>query len=55
MYDECMQAECVAAIAIQLLLKLKRHLKIVYNLDDVRCQVRFEYVMCSFVTLLDGL
>ncbi|KAL8144455.1 hypothetical protein V2J09_017487 [Rumex salicifolius] len=32
------QAECVAAIAIQLLLKLKRHLKIVYNLDDVRCQ-----------------
>lgn len=32
------QAVCLAATAIQLLLKLKRHLKIVYSLDDVRCQ-----------------
>ncbi|KNA11489.1 hypothetical protein SOVF_134510 isoform B [Spinacia oleracea] len=32
------QAVCLAATALQLLLKLKRHLKIVYNLDDVRCQ-----------------
>ncbi|KAL9259894.1 Sister chromatid cohesion protein SCC2-like protein [Drosera capensis] len=32
------QAVCFAAIALQLLLKLKRHLKIVYSLDDVRCQ-----------------
>ncbi|KAK9699362.1 hypothetical protein RND81_08G169500 [Saponaria officinalis] len=33
-----MQAVCLAATALQLLLKLKRHLKIVYSLDDVRCQ-----------------
>ncbi|XP_021770923.1 sister chromatid cohesion protein SCC2-like isoform X2 [Chenopodium quinoa] len=32
------QAVCLAATALQLLLKLKRHLKIMYNLDDVRCQ-----------------
>ncbi|XP_057521747.1 sister chromatid cohesion protein SCC2 isoform X2 [Amaranthus tricolor] len=32
------QAVCLAASALQLLLKLKRHLKIVYSLDDVRCQ-----------------
>ncbi|XP_051140843.1 sister chromatid cohesion protein SCC2 isoform X2 [Andrographis paniculata] len=32
------QADCLAAGAMQLLLKLKRHLKIVYNLDDERCQ-----------------
>ncbi|XP_021751674.1 sister chromatid cohesion protein SCC2-like isoform X2 [Chenopodium quinoa] len=32
------QALCLAATALQLLLKLKRHLKIMYNLDDVRCQ-----------------
>ncbi|GAV65698.1 Cohesin_HEAT domain-containing protein/Nipped-B_C domain-containing protein [Cephalotus follicularis] len=32
------QADCVAATALQLLLKLKRHLKIVYSLDDARCQ-----------------
>lgn len=32
------QAVCLAATALQLLLKLKRHLKIVYSLDDVRCQ-----------------
>nr|XP_043640101.1 sister chromatid cohesion protein SCC2 isoform X2 [Erigeron canadensis] len=32
------QADCLAAIALQLLLKLKRHLKIVYSLDDARCQ-----------------
>ncbi|XP_058080840.1 sister chromatid cohesion protein SCC2 isoform X2 [Magnolia sinica] len=32
------QDACHAAIALQLLLKLKRHLKIVYNLNDARCQ-----------------
>ncbi|KAL9157838.1 hypothetical protein ABFS82_08G029700 [Erythranthe guttata] len=32
------QADCLAAGAVQLLLKLKRHLKIVYGLDDIRCQ-----------------
>ncbi|KAK3005952.1 hypothetical protein RJ639_017655 [Escallonia herrerae] len=32
------QADCIAASALQLLLKLKRHLKIVYNLNDARCQ-----------------
>ncbi|KAL0450479.1 UNVERIFIED_CONTAM: Sister chromatid cohesion protein SCC2 [Sesamum latifolium] len=31
-------ADCLAAGAMQLLLKLKRHLKIVYALDDARCQ-----------------
>ncbi|KAK9052474.1 hypothetical protein SSX86_029103 [Deinandra increscens subsp. villosa] len=31
-------ADCLAACALQLLLKLKRHLKIVYGLDDARCQ-----------------
>uniref|UniRef100_A0A1D1Z324 Sister chromatid cohesion protein n=1 Tax=Anthurium amnicola TaxID=1678845 RepID=A0A1D1Z324_9ARAE len=32
------QSDCRDAIALQLLLKLKRHLKIVFGLDDVRCQ-----------------
>ncbi|KAL6961216.1 Sister chromatid cohesion protein 2 [Sarracenia purpurea var. burkii] len=32
------QADCLSATALQLLLKLKRHLKIVYCLNDVRCQ-----------------
>ncbi|XXG63462.1 hypothetical protein AAC387_Pa05g1653 [Persea americana] len=32
------QEACHAAIALQLLLKLKRHLKIVYSLNDARCQ-----------------
>ncbi|GFY86985.1 PHD finger family protein [Actinidia rufa] len=32
------QADCVAASALQLLLKLKRHLKILYSLNDARCQ-----------------
>lgn len=32
------QIDCHAAIALQLLLKLKRHLKIVFGLDDARCQ-----------------
>lgn len=32
------QADCLAAVALQLLLKLKRYLKIVYSLDDARCQ-----------------
>ncbi|XP_073288840.1 sister chromatid cohesion protein SCC2-like isoform X1 [Primulina huaijiensis] len=32
------QADCLASGAIQLLLKLKRHLKIVFGLDDARCQ-----------------
>lgn len=34
------QVDCLAATAMQLLLKLKRHLKIVYSLDDARCQVK---------------
>ena len=33
------QVDCIAATALQLLLKLKRHLKIVYGLNDARCQV----------------
>ncbi|KAL9226081.1 hypothetical protein vseg_001931 [Gypsophila vaccaria] len=33
-----MQAVCLAATALHLLLKLKRHLKLVFSLDDVRCQ-----------------
>ncbi|TXG57919.1 hypothetical protein EZV62_015748 [Acer yangbiense] len=32
------QVDCIAATALQLLLKLKRHLKIVYGLNDARCQ-----------------
>ncbi|PIA63024.1 hypothetical protein AQUCO_00200800v1, partial [Aquilegia coerulea] len=32
------QTDCHAAIALLLLLKLKRHLKIVYGLNDARCQ-----------------
>lgn len=32
------QGECLSACALQLLLKLKRHLKIIYGLDDARCQ-----------------
>ncbi|CAN6209133.1 unnamed protein product [Urochloa humidicola] len=32
------QEDCHDAIALQLLLKLKRHLKIVYSLTDARCQ-----------------
>ncbi|GKV08789.1 hypothetical protein SLEP1_g20372 [Rubroshorea leprosula] len=35
---EKIQADCLSAIALQLLLKLKRHLKIVYSLNDSRCQ-----------------
>jgi len=35
------QGDCHDAIALQLLLKLKRHLKVVYSLDDARCQVWF--------------
>ncbi|KAF6158902.1 hypothetical protein GIB67_012319 [Kingdonia uniflora] len=31
-------ADCQAAIALQLLLKLKRHLKIAFGLSDARCQ-----------------
>ncbi|XP_051216494.1 sister chromatid cohesion protein SCC2 isoform X1 [Lolium perenne] len=33
-----LQEDCHNAIALQLLLKLKRHLKIVYSLTDARCQ-----------------
>ncbi|BFG26567.1 hypothetical protein CerSpe_128410 [Prunus speciosa] len=36
--EQKIQADCLAAIALQLLLKLKRHLKIVYSLNDARCQ-----------------
>ncbi|MCL7033996.1 hypothetical protein MKW94_025445 [Papaver nudicaule] len=32
------QVDCQSAIALQLLLKLKRHLKIIFNLNDARCQ-----------------
>ncbi|KAF6161375.1 hypothetical protein GIB67_009254 [Kingdonia uniflora] len=32
------QVDCQAAIALQLLLKLKRHLRIVFGLSDARCQ-----------------
>ncbi|XP_027357770.1 sister chromatid cohesion protein SCC2 [Abrus precatorius] len=35
---EKVQADCLSAIALQLLLKLKRHLKIMYSLNDARCQ-----------------
>ncbi|KDP27227.1 hypothetical protein JCGZ_19926 [Jatropha curcas] len=35
---EKIQVDCLWAIALQLLLKLKRHLKIVYSLNDARCQ-----------------
>ncbi|XP_050381632.1 sister chromatid cohesion protein SCC2 isoform X1 [Argentina anserina] len=35
---QIIQADCLSATALQLLLKLKRHLKIVYSLNDVRCQ-----------------
>ncbi|XP_039067046.1 sister chromatid cohesion protein SCC2-like isoform X2 [Hibiscus syriacus] len=33
------QADILAATAVQLLMKLKRHLKIVYSLNDQRCQM----------------
>ncbi|TVU01909.1 hypothetical protein EJB05_52614, partial [Eragrostis curvula] len=33
-----LQEDCHDAIALQLLLKLKRHLKLVYSLTDARCQ-----------------
>ncbi|XP_062106529.1 sister chromatid cohesion protein SCC2 isoform X2 [Humulus lupulus] len=36
--EQMIQADCLSAIALQLLLKLKRHLKIVYSLNDARCQ-----------------
>jgi hypothetical protein len=38
-YLSLCQGDCHDAIALQLLLKLKRHLKVVYGLDDARCQV----------------
>lgn len=37
-----MQDDCLAASSLQLLMKLKRHLKIVYSLNDARCQVMFQ-------------
>ncbi|CAC01753.1 putative protein [Arabidopsis thaliana] len=33
-----LRVDCLAAIAIQLLLKLKRYLKVTYSLNDDRCQ-----------------
>ncbi|KAF2313653.1 hypothetical protein GH714_012604 [Hevea brasiliensis] len=36
--EEKIQVDCLWAIALQLLLKLKRHLKVVYSLNDARCQ-----------------
>ncbi|KAL9669245.1 hypothetical protein QQ045_006788 [Rhodiola kirilowii] len=35
---EKVQADWLGAVALQLLLKLKRHLKVVYSLNDARCQ-----------------
>ncbi|XP_044468075.1 sister chromatid cohesion protein SCC2-like [Mangifera indica] len=35
------QIDSIAATALQLLLKLKRHLKIVYSLNDARCQAYY--------------
>ncbi|KAJ8750135.1 hypothetical protein K2173_014050 [Erythroxylum novogranatense] len=35
---EKIQVDCLSATSLQLLLKLKRHLKIVYSLNDARCQ-----------------
>eukprot|EP00257_Ricinus_communis_P019908 XP_015579021.1 sister chromatid cohesion protein SCC2 [Ricinus communis] len=35
---EKIQVDCLSATALQLLLKLKRHLKIMYSLNDARCQ-----------------
>jgi cohesin loading factor subunit SCC2 len=32
------QGYCSSAMSLALLLRLKRHLKIVYNLNDARCQ-----------------
>eukprot|EP01018_Ginkgo_biloba_P006884 Gb_05661 [translate_table: standard] len=37
-YLQKLKADCHAAVALALLLKLKRHLKIVYSLNDARCQ-----------------
>ncbi|XP_022638878.1 uncharacterized protein LOC106768044 isoform X2 [Vigna radiata var. radiata] len=34
-----LQADCLS-VALQLLLKLKRHLKIMYSLDEAHCQVK---------------
>jgi hypothetical protein len=44
------QVDCLAATALQLLLKLKRHLKTVYSLNDSRCQVKIVYIW--FLSLL---
>ncbi|XP_065855579.1 sister chromatid cohesion protein SCC2 isoform X2 [Euphorbia lathyris] len=35
---EKIQVDCLSATALQLLLKLKRHVKVVYSLNDARCQ-----------------
>ncbi|WCJ25615.1 PHD finger family protein [Euphorbia peplus] len=35
---EKIQVDCLSATALQLLLKLKRHIKVVYSLNDARCQ-----------------
>ncbi|KAH9304417.1 hypothetical protein KI387_008821 [Taxus chinensis] len=37
-YIQKLKGDCYAAITLALLLKLKRHLKVVYNLNDARCQ-----------------
>ncbi|KAI5058048.1 hypothetical protein GOP47_0026218 [Adiantum capillus-veneris] len=34
-----LKVECLAAVALALLLRLKRHVKILYNLNDARCQI----------------
>ncbi|XP_057824377.2 sister chromatid cohesion protein SCC2 isoform X1 [Cryptomeria japonica] len=37
-YIQKLKGDCYGAITLALLLKLKRHLKIVYSLNDARCQ-----------------
>lgn len=48
------QADCRDAIALQLLLKLKRHLKVVFSLDNARCQVRAALTIPSIRLLPAG-
>lgn len=45
-----LQVNCLWAIALQLLLKLKRHLKVVYSLNDARCLVEIWFLPLQFCT-----
>lgn len=52
-YNFCLafvQVDCLAATALQLLLKLKRHLKIMYALSDAQCQVPFPFHHLLFIS-----